>query len=120
MKNITFDRILRKKRKVRSKIEGTALRPRISVNRSNKYIYAQAIDDEKRVTIASFSSLQLIKKNKTQKNSKSNHALLVGKELAALLKSKKVSTAVFDRNQYIYMGRVKKVAEGLREGGLII
>jgi len=120
MKKITFDRLLRKKRKVRSKIEGTAERPRISVNRSNKYIYAQAIDDEKRITIASFSSLQLVKKNKVEKINKSQHALLVGKELAVLLKDKKILTAVFDRNQYIYMGRVKKIAEGLREGGLII
>jgi len=120
MKKITFDRLLRKKRKVRSKIEGTASRPRISINRSNRYIYAQAIDDEKRVTVASFSSLQLVKKNKVEKINKSQQALLVGKELATLLKNKKVAAAVFDRNQYIYMGRVKKIAEGLREGGLII
>ena len=120
MKNITFDRLLRKKRKVRSKIEGSAERPRISINRSNKYIYAQAIDDAKRVTIVSFSSLQLVKKDKIEKINKSQQALMVGKELAKLLKEKKVTRAVFDRNQYIYMGRVKKIADGLREGGLII
>ncbi|PIY72096.1 50S ribosomal protein L18 [Candidatus Roizmanbacteria bacterium CG_4_10_14_0_8_um_filter_33_9] len=119
MKQITFDRLLRKKRKVRSKMEGSANRPRISINRSNKYIYAQAIDDDKRITIASFSSLQLVKKGK-EKINKSQQALLVGKELGKLLKEKKVLKAIFDRNQYIYMGRVKKIAEGLREGGLII
>jgi large subunit ribosomal protein L18 len=120
MKNITFDRLLRKKRKVRSKISGTADRPRISINRSNKYIYAQAIDDEKRITIASYSSLCLVKKEKNEKVNKSQQAFLVGKELAVILKNKKILTAVFDRNQYIYMGRVKKIAEGLREGGLKI
>ena len=99
------------------KIRGTALRPRISVNRSSKYIYAQAIDDVSRTTICSFSSSQL---KKGEKVTKLQASKLVGVQLAALLKEKKIEKAVYDRGMFTYLGRVKSLAEGLREGGLII
>lgn len=119
IKIFTFVKKLRKKRRVSSGIKGTKERPRISVFRSNKYIYSQAIDDEQQKTIASFSSLVLRKKTKNKK-SKSEEAKLVGFELAKILKEKGIKKAVFDRGIYRYHGRVKALAEGLREGGIEI
>jgi len=109
---VNLDKKLRKKRRIGSKIEGNANRPRVSVFRSNRYIYAQAIDDEKRVTLAAFSSLKMGKMKKIEQ------AREVGKKLAKILKSKKINKVVFDRNVYVYKGRVKALAEGLREGGI--
>jgi large subunit ribosomal protein L18 len=119
MKNVTIDRTLRRKRRVSSNIRGTADRPRISINRSNKYIYAQAIDDDAKKTLVSFSSLQLTRKKQATGN-KSAVSKQVGVELAKLLKEKKISSGVFDRGPYLYAGRVKSLAEGLREGELKI
>ena len=101
-----------KKRKIKTHIRGTGKRPRICVFRSNRYTYAQAIDDEKQVTIVSFSS------QKQAKSKKVDQAKEVGLQLAKVLKAKKISQVVFDRNVYVYRGRVKAVAEGLREGGI--
>lgn len=98
--------------KVRSKITGTADRPRLSVFRSNVVIYAQLIDDTKGSVLTSFSSMKL-KKEKGVESAKK-----VGLELAKLAKDKKISTCVFDRGGYLYHGRVKALAEGAREGGL--
>lgn len=112
MSKINFDKKLRKKRRIGSRIIGTSKRPRVSVFRSNRYIYAQAIDDEKRVTIASYSSL------KEEKAKKTEQAKKVGLKLANLLKEKKINEVVFDRNIYVYKGRVKALVEGLREGGI--
>lgn len=123
MKKITSDRKLRRKRRVRGKIFGTGERPRISVFRSNKYIYVQAIDDERRITVASFSSLKLTKVkevNKTSKMTKKEEAKKVGIKFAKILKEKNISKGVFDRGCYAYGGRVKALAEGLREGGIKI
>lgn len=117
MKQVTVDRKTRRKMRVSSNIKGTESRPRISVFRSSKYIYAQAIDDVKRVTICSFSSKDIETKEKVNK---AEAAKKVGVELAALLKAKKIEKGVFDRGAYTYLGRVAKLAEGLREGGLII
>lgn len=114
MSKVNFDKKTRKKRRIGSKIIGTGERPRISVFRSNRYIYAQAIDDEKRITITSASSL------KEEKAKKTDHAKKVGLKLAKLLKEKNIYKAVFDRNIYPYKGRVKALAEGLREGGIKI
>jgi large subunit ribosomal protein L18 len=116
MKNITRDRKLRRKRRVSSNIKGTNLKPRISIFRSNKYIYAQAIDDEKRITLANASSLAL----KDKKMKKTEKAKEVGKKLGKILLSKKINQAVFDRGWYSYLGKVKAVAEGLREAGIKI
>lgn len=118
MKSINTDRKLRKKRRIRSKIVGTTAIPKVSVYRSNKYLYAQAIDDIKRSTLASSSSQLLVKKD--GKLSKTVQSKEVGKILAQKLMKKGVKKAVFDRGPYGYLGRVKAFVEGLREGGLEI
>lgn len=113
---------LRKTRRARRKlgikkdIRGTAERPRLSVFRSNKHIYAQLINDDLGVTLVSVASPAKVKKEIT----KSDEALSLGKELASKAKEAKITTAVFDRNGYRYHGRVKQLAEGVREGGLIL
>jgi large subunit ribosomal protein L18 len=112
MEELNFNKKLRKKRRIGSNIKGSSARPRISVYRSNRYIYAQAIDDEKRVTVGSFSSQKLTK------NKKVNQAKEVGVNLAKILIEKKINEVVFDRNIYVYKGRVRALAEGLREGGI--
>lgn len=114
MGKINLDKKLRKKNRTSANIKGKENKPRISVYRSNKYIYAQAIDDEKRITIASFSSLKIGKGKKTEQ------ARLVGFELGKKLLEKKINQAVFDRGVYSYKGRVKALCEGLREAGLKI
>ena len=111
-KNLRDRRIVR----IRSKISGTSSKPRICVFRSNKYIYAQAIDDIKGHTLASFSSLNLDKKDKSL--TKIEEAALVGEKLAEKLLKLGVKKAVFDRRGYMYHGRVKALADGAREGGL--
>lgn len=108
------NQILRKKRhtRIRSKISGTATRPRLCVFRSINSIYAQLIDDTTGKTLASTSDL------KTRKGTKVESAKTVGTELAKLAKELKIEECVFDRNGYKYHGRVKSLAEGAREGGL--
>jgi len=101
-------------------IVGTIKRPRISVFRSNRYTYAQAIDDEARKTIVGVSSLILSKLKDYKKEKKGSDAKKLGMELAKLLLGKKIESAVFDRGRYPYKGRIKLVAEGLREGGIKI
>lgn len=117
MGKITDRRILKRKRRVSSNINGTSERPRISVFRSNKSIYAQAIDDKSRITVGAFSTLQ-IKEDKGSK--KVDNAREVGMNLAKVLIEKKISECIFDRGRYSYNGRVKALAEGLREGGIKI
>lgn len=119
MKKINFDRTLRRKKRVSSNIFGTADKPRVVVFRSNKYIYAQAINDVDKKTIVSFSSLNL-KKNKENKIKKTDEAKKIGIELATMLKGKKIDKAIFDRSAYTYLGRVKALCDGLREGGIQI
>lgn len=101
--------------RIRRKISGTAERPRLSIYRSNKYIYGQVIDDVSGVTIAHASS----KEEGVAKNvNKSEQAKQVGKLLAERLQAKNISKIVFDRGGYLYHGRVKALADGVREGGL--
>jgi large subunit ribosomal protein L18 len=103
------------KRRIRKKISGTTSVPRLSVFRSNKQIYAQLIDDTKGVTLAAASSY----KNKAaDKKSKSEQAAVVGKEIASKAVKAGVESVVFDRNGYLYHGRVKSLADSAREGGL--
>lgn len=120
MKKITTDRKLRRKKRISSNIFGTKEKPRISAYRSNLYIYAQVIDDETRTTICSASSLFLKKDKAYVKAKKSEEAKQVGLLLAKILKEKKIESGIFDRGAYAYNGRVKALAEGLREGGLKI
>ena len=107
---------LQRKKRVRAKVSGTSERPRLSVFRSSKFIYAQVIDDTKSKTLVSFSSRSL--PAKTAKVGKTEKAGLVGEGLAKEAKKKKITKVVFDRGSYKYHGRVKALAEGARKGGL--
>ena len=115
MKNIKLLRKARRARRVRAQMEGTAERPRVSIHRTNKYIYAQAIDDISAKTVVSFSSLAL---KKEAKGTKTDMAKEVGKQLAELLKKNQIAKAIFDRGSFAYKGRLKALAEGLRENGI--
>jgi large subunit ribosomal protein L18 len=106
----------RRHRRVRGKISGTVERPRLAVFRSNRGISAQLIDDLEARTLASASWLNL---KKSFKGTKSDQAAEVGKLLAANAKKAGIEQVVFDRGGYLYHGRVKALAEGAREGGLI-
>jgi large subunit ribosomal protein L18 len=106
---------LRRHRRVRGKVSGTAERPRLTVFRSNLGVTAQLIDDQGRKTLAAASWQHL---KKTFKGSKTDQAREVGKLLAANAKKEGVESCVFDRGGYLYHGRVKALAEGAREGGL--
>lgn len=103
------------KRRIRKNVFGSAEQPRLSVFRSNKQIYAQIIDDTTGKTLVSASSY----KNKAaEKGSKSDQAAVVGKEVAEKAIKAGITTVVFDRNGYLYHGRVKTLADSAREGGL--
>lgn len=102
--------------RIRTKISGTATKPRLSVFRSNKDIYAQLIDDVSGMTLASANSRQ--KDVAAQAGTKTEKALSVGKVLAEKAKALGIETCVFDRGGYLYHGRVKAIADGAREGGL--
>ncbi|MBU0978966.1 MAG: 50S ribosomal protein L18 [Patescibacteria group bacterium] len=106
-------------RRVRSKMMGTAVKPRVSVFRSNKSVFVQAIDDVKRVTLASVHGKSLVKsQTKKVESTKTQKAVLVGEKIGQILKEKKIKTAIFDRGANRYHGRVKAVAEGLRSQGI--
>ena len=109
---------LRIKRRVRKKILGSAAKPRLSVFRSLKHIYAQLIDDQAGATVVSVSSLAEDVKKGQEKSGKISVSKLIGMELAKAAKAKGIETVVFDPHGYQYHGRVKAVAEGAREGGL--
>lgn len=112
MKPSNLQQRKRRQARIRSRVVGTAARPRLSVHRSLKSIYAQLIDDATGVVIASSSSL------KEKNGAGAEAAKKVGEDLAKKAKSKKVDTCVFDRSGYLYHGRVKALAEGARAGGL--
>ena len=101
--------------RIRAKIQGTAARPRVSIYRSNKFIYASLIDDEAGKTLASSSSAKLNLDNPSNVAA----AAKVGEDLAAKAKDLKVTTVVFDRSGYLYHGQVKAVAEAMRKASLV-
>lgn len=105
---------IRRQRRVRAKILGTAKKPRLCVFRSNKHIYAQLIDDVQKKTILSASDQE----NKKGKAKKQDLAKKIGQEIAKQALEKKIEKVIFDRGPYQYHGRIKAVAEGAREGGL--
>ena len=105
---------LRRHRRVRGKVQGTAERPRLVIFRSNRGITAQLVDDAEGKTVASASWLQM----KTFKGTKTEQAAEIGKRLAKSAKQAGIEAAVFDRGGYLYHGRVKALAEAAREGGL--
>ena len=107
-----IERRIKIKFRIRKKVVGTAERPRLSVFRSNKQIYAQVINDKAGVTLAAASSLGFEKMNKTEQAKK------VGLLVAERAKAAGIEAVVFDRNGYLYHGRVQSLADGAREGGL--
>lgn len=111
MKRVYLSNRDRIKARIRAKVKGTTERPRLTVFKSNKFIYAQLIDDTTGVTLAEANSSKM-------KDTKMNAAVKVGKTLALNAKAKKISKVVFDRNGYIFTGRVLALAEAAREGGL--
>ncbi len=102
--------------RIRKKVVGTALKPRLSVFRSNAEIYAQLIDDDNGVTLAASSSRE--KDILAQKVTKIEKSKLVGASIALKAKELGLTTCVFDRGGNLYHGRIKSVADGAREGGL--
>jgi large subunit ribosomal protein L18 len=107
----TKKRFFRHKR-IRAKVSGTKSMPRLSVYRSNRYFYAQLIDDSTGRTLASVSDMG------AKKGTKTEHASRAGEELAGKAKEQKIEKVVFDRGGFLYAGRIKAFAEGARKGGL--
>lgn len=110
-----LNRKVRRKRRIRGKVSGTADRPRLSVYKSNQHLYVQVIDDVKGETLMTVSTL-----SGETKGLKPNveDAAKVGKTLAAALKKKKITRAVFDRNGNLYHGVIRSLADGTREAGI--
>ncbi|RJR16069.1 50S ribosomal protein L18 [Candidatus Microgenomates bacterium] len=101
--------------RIRNKISGTTKRPRLSVFRSNRTLYAQLIDDEKRITLIGMNDRDI----DTKEKNKVARSRELGKTLAEKAKTLKITQVVFDRGGYMYHGRVKALAEGMREGGIL-
>lgn len=110
--NTKNEKRLRLKRKIRMKVIGTSATPRLSVYRSNKFIYAQLIDDAKGVTLGAASDV------KNTKGTKSERAEKVGAEVAKVAIEKGIKAVVFDRNGFKYTGRIKLLADASRKAGL--
>lgn len=108
----------RRKLRIRNKISGTPERPRLTVFRSLSHIYAQVIDDVAGKTLAHTSTLAKDVKGFADESTKSDAAKKVGTTIAQLLKAQGITKVVFDRNGYMYHGRIKALADGAREGGL--
>jgi len=108
----------RRKLRIRKRISGTPERLRLSVFRSSKHIYAQVVDDTTSKTVAHASTLSKELKGKLEGLKKVEEAKAVGKLIGEICKSKKIDKVVFDRNGYIYHGRIKALADAAREAGL--
>ncbi len=106
------------KKRVFNKIFGTVLKPRLSVFRSNKHIYCQLIDDDNGVTICSSSTIYIGLKKDGVSTSTKKASFAVGKDIGLQAIKKKISKIVFDKGKNIYHGRVKSLAEGIRDIGL--
>ena len=105
-------------RRIRKKISGTSLRPRLAVFRSARHIYAQAIDDSAGSTLAASSTLAIQKSLKKTYTGNKEAAKAVGADVAKKLIEKSISTVVFDRGGFVYHGRIQALADGAREAGL--
>jgi len=114
MKTTSHTRRIRRHARVRSRIVGTAERPRLSVYRSSKHLYAQLIDDDAEKTLIGLSDAPLGKKKMT----KTERATALGEALAKAAIERKIKRVVFDRGGYAYHGRTKALADGARKGGL--
>jgi len=110
--NKKLEKRIRLKKKIRTKVSGTSERPRLSVFRSNSYIYAQIIDDSKGITLASSSDLDIKNGTKTERG------IEAGKAIAKASIAKGIKSVVFDRNGFKYTGRIKALADAARSAGL--
>ena len=110
----------RKKRheRLRNKISGTAVRPRLAVFRSNNHIYAQVIDDDAQHTLCAASTVEKEIKSKLENTANVDAAKIVGEALAKKALAKGIQTVIFDRGGYLYHGKVKALADAAREAGL--
>lgn len=106
------NRFARRKARIRAKVKGTAARPRFSIFKSHKYIYAQLVDDDKGHTLVAFTSRETKGKTPVER------AKELGKEIATRAKAAKIDKVVFDRGGYTYGGKIEMVANAAREGGL--
>lgn len=109
---------LRRKKRIRKKISGTPERPRLSVYRTAKHIYAQVIDDTASTTLATASTLSADVRDGIGSVNKTEAAKKVGEAIAKVCSDRGIAQVVFDRNGFIYHGRIRALAEGAREGGL--
>lgn len=124
MKEIKIKKIrkLRRLSRIRNKILAKKTFPRLTVFRSNRYIYAQIIDDKKGLTLVAVSEKEIEDSTPIQSGSKMKKiekAKIVGQKLAQKAKTKKIKNVVYDKGAYKYHGRIKALAEGAREGGLV-
>lgn len=108
----------RRQERVRKKVLGSDIRPRVCVYRSNKHIYAQVISDDKGMTLAAVSTLSTDLAEAGKQSKGVEVAKQVGLALAKVCKEKNITRVVFDRNGFLFHGRIKAVADGAREGGL--
>lgn len=108
----------KRKRRIRKKVSGDQERPRLTVFRSAKHIYAQVIDDTRGVTLVHVSTMGKSLKADADDKAKTDAAKLVGQTVAQACKDKGIAKVVFDRNGYLYHGRIKALAEAAREAGL--
>jgi len=126
-KNISKEQRKRRHKRIRVKISGTKEKPRFCVFKSNKHIYAQIIDDEKKATLVSASDFDIYSHTKRGQSAKGDNinkskieiAQKVGELMAQKAKDQKITKVVFDRGGFRYQGRVKALAEGARKAGLI-
>ena len=109
---------LKRQVRVRKKVRGTTERPRLNVFKSARHIYAQLIDDTKNITLVACSTLSAGSKDMAYTGNVAS-AVVVGKEIARLCIEKGITSVVFDRNGFLYHGRIKALADAAREGGLL-
>ena len=114
----TDDQRLKRKKRIRKKVNGTTERPRMSIFRSAKHIYVQVVDDTKGATLVHLSTLSKDLKSGATEANKTDAAKLVGQAIAKACKDKGIDKVAFDRNGFIYHGRVKALADAAREAGL--
>ena len=112
------DKRTRIRKRIRKKLSGTQQRPRVLFNKSNRYLYVQAIDDENGSVLAAASTLEKQVRSKSKNAKNTQAAKILGETMTSRLKAKKIKTLVFDRGVYPYHGRIKTMAEVMRKGGL--
>ncbi len=120
MKQSSITKRVRRHKRIRARVSGTAERPRLAVFKSNKFIYAQLIDDVAGKTIASASDIKSSSAGKADAQGvKTERAITIGAQIATLAKQNNITSVVFDRGGFRFTGRVKALAESARAGGLV-